>query len=66
MAKTSEKSKTSPKKKGSGSLKMKINFSPMKKTSKWGNWIDVYQTDVDPICIAVATRMDKVIVKNFG
>ena len=62
MGKTGDKKNGSPKKKGIGGLKMKINYSPVKKSSMWGNWIDVYQTDVNPICIAVATRMNKVII----
>ena len=66
MPKTTDKNKNSPKKKGAGGIKMKINFSPVKKKSMWGNWIDVYQTNVDHICIAVATRMDKVIKMGFS
>lgn len=46
------------------SLLMSTNFaSPVKpvktKKSTWGNFIDVYQTKVPPILIAVATRKDK-------
>ena len=52
--------KSSPPKKGS-KLTLKVDFSsPVKKKPTWGNNIDVIQTDVDPICIAVVTRFDKV------
>jgi hypothetical protein len=45
-------------------VKMNMNFlSPIKtnrvKRSTWGNHLDIYETDVDPIVIGVCTRMDK-------
>ena len=46
-------------------ITMKTNFSsPIKankkpKVSTWGNYIDVYESLVTPIVIAVATRMDR-------
>ena len=43
---------------------MSTNFSsPIKskqsKKSKWGNYVDIYETSVQPILIAICTRMDK-------
>ena len=56
MAKTPKQHTATPTKKP---LKMKLDLSPMKKKSKWGNYIDVYQTKIDPLVIIVATRYDK-------
>jgi hypothetical protein len=68
MAKTNPKTnqiKLMPtnKYKGGNGVFMKTNFaSPVKTTKKkstWGHYIDIYETKVSPILIAIATRMDK-------
>jgi hypothetical protein len=45
-------------------ITMNMNFStPIKanrpKKSTWGNYVDIYETMVEPICIAFCTHMDK-------
>ena len=61
MPKTQKKnsdSEGSPAKKAK-TISMKFDFSPMKKKSKWGSSIDVFETAVSPLVILVATRFDK-------
>ena len=61
---TAKKEKDPTKKKAKPKVVMSTNFSPVKvaaskkKRSTWGNHVDIYETLVLPIVIAVFIRMD--------